>query len=83
MVVVALASFAGLMCHCTLCWWWWLVSLFSLVVVALASFVGVMLGFVKFGQGRLRQIKIKVKFQLDQVEVAVYVEVHPQTLICA
>ena len=62
-----MASFAGLMCHCTLCWWWWLVSLFSLVVVALASFVGVMLGFVKFGQGRLRQIKIKVKFQLGQV----------------
>ena len=37
------------------------------VVVALASFVGVMLGFVKFGQGRVRQIKIKVKFQLGQV----------------
>ena len=37
------------------------------VDVSLHLVLVVMLGFVKFGQGRLRQIKIKVKFQLSQV----------------
>ena len=64
MVVVALASFA--------------VVVALEVVVAFASFVGVMLALVKFSQGRSRQVKIKVKFQVSQVE-SVYVEVHPQT----